>query len=68
MTATFFGRIHRQPNIIAEGQHMYIEALRNLAQDLGHDEKRRTIETLGATMALNMYEVGFRNPGRLRDK
>ena len=38
---------------------MYIEALHNLAQDVGHVVKSRTIETLGATMALNMYEVGL---------
>lgn len=38
---------------------MYGEALRNLSQDLGHPVKNRTIETLGATMALNMYEVGL---------
>ena len=38
---------------------MYTEALHNLAQDVGHSVKSRTIETLGATMALNMYEVGL---------
>ena len=38
---------------------MYTEALHNLAQDVGHTVKSRTIETLGATMALNMYEVGL---------
>ena len=38
---------------------MYIEALHNLRQDVGHAVKSRTIETLGATMALNMYEVGL---------
>lgn len=59
MTASFFGRIHRQPTIIAQGQSMYTEALHNLAQDVGHAVKSRTIETLGATMALNMYEVGL---------
>ena len=59
MTASFFGRIHRQPRIIAEGQSMYTKALHNLAQDIGHPEKSQTIETLGATMALNMYEVGI---------
>ena len=59
MTASFFGRMHRQPSIIAQGQSMYIEALHNLGQDVGHVVKSRTIETLGATMALNMYEVGL---------
>ena len=59
MTASFFGRIHRQPRIVAQGQSMYSEALHNLAQDIGHTVKSRTIETLGATMALNMYEVGL---------
>ena len=59
MTASFFGRIHRQPRIVAQGESMYIEALHNLAQDVGHTVKSRTIETLGATMALNMYEVGL---------
>ena len=38
---------------------MYIEALHNLRQDVGHPVKSRTIETLGATMALNMYEVSL---------
>ncbi len=59
MTATFFGRLHQQPSIVAEGERMYVEALHNLAQDVGHDVKSRTIETLGATMALNMYEVSL---------
>ena len=38
---------------------MYIEALHNLRQDVGHPVKSRTTETLGATMALNMYEVSL---------
>lgn len=38
---------------------MYGEALHNLRQDVGHVVKSRTIETLGATMALNMYEVSL---------
>ena len=57
MTAAFFGRIHQQPNIINEGTKMYGEALRNLGSDLSHEVKAYTFETLGATMALNMYEV-----------
>ena len=59
MTASFFGRMHQQPRIVAQGQSMYIEALHNLRQDVGHVVKSRTIETLGATMALNMYEVSL---------
>ena len=59
MAASFFGRIHQQPRIVAQGQSMYIEALHNLRQDVGHAVKSRTIETLGATMALNMYEVSL---------
>ena len=57
MTAAFFGRIHQQPNIINEGTKAYGEALRNLASDLSHVVKAYTFETLGATMALEMYEV-----------
>lgn len=57
MSAAFFGRIHRQPNIINEGSKAYGEALRNLASDLSHKVKAYTFETLGATMALEMYEV-----------
>lgn len=59
MAAAFFGRIHRQPEIVREGTLMYGEALRNLASDLSHDVKAYAFETLGATMALNMYEVCF---------
>ena len=57
MTAAFFGRIHQQPNIINEGTRAYTEALRNLTSDLSHKVKAYTFETLGATMALEMYEV-----------
>ena len=57
MTAAFFGRIHQQPNIITEGTRAYTEALGNLASDLSHEVKAYTFETLGATMALEMYEV-----------
>ena len=57
MTAAFFGRIHNQPHIVREGTVFYTEALRNLQSDLSHKVKAYTFETLGATMALNMYEV-----------
>lgn len=57
MAAAFFGRIHQQPRIINEGTRYYGEALRNLNIDLSHKEKQLAFETLGATMALNMYEV-----------
>ena len=36
---------------------MYGEALRSLQSDLFHNVKAYAFETLGATMALNMYEV-----------
>ena len=36
---------------------MYGDAIRNLRSDLSHKDKQNTVETLGATMALNMYEV-----------
>ena len=57
IAAAFFGRIHQRPKIIREGNLFYVEALRNLTSDLSHDVKRVAFETLGATMALNMYEV-----------
>lgn len=57
MAAAFFGRIYRQQRIMTEGHLMYGEALRNLTSDLSHPVKAFTFETLGATMALNMYEV-----------
>lgn len=57
MAAAFFGCIHQRPNIINEGSKAYGEALRNLASDLSHKVKAYTFETLGATMALEMYEV-----------
>ena len=57
MAAAFFGRIHQQPRISNEGTKMYGEALLNLTKDLSHEEKAFTFETLGATLALNMYEV-----------
>ena len=57
MSAAFFGRVHRKPSIVTEGDLMYGEALRNLSKDLSHPIKAYTFETLGATMALNMYEV-----------
>ena len=59
MAASFFGHLHQQPTITAQGDLMYGEAIRNLKLDLDHKEKRYTLETLGATMALNMYEVCF---------
>ena len=59
MSAAFFGRVHHQAGIITEGGLMYGEALRNLSQDLSHPIKAYTFETLGATMALTMYEVCF---------
>lgn len=57
MVAAFFGRIHQQPLIMNEGTKFYGEALRNLSSDLSHKVKAYTFETLGATMALNMYEM-----------
>ena len=57
MSAAFFGRVHQQTSIITEGELMYGEALRNLSKDLSHPVKAYTFETLGATMALHMYEV-----------
>ena len=57
MTAAFFGRIHQQPRIVTQGTEFYMEALHNLTVDLSHNVKAYTFETLGATMALNMYEV-----------
>ena len=57
MSAAYFGRVHQKARIITEGELMYGEALRNLSQDLSHPVKAFTFETLGATMALNMYEV-----------
>ena len=61
MAAAFFGRIHLQPKISREGNLFYLEALRNLTSDLSHDVKSIAFETLGATMALNMYEVCLRS-------
>ncbi len=57
LAAAFFGRIHQKPQIITDGTALYTEALRNLKNDLSHPVKAYTFETLGATMALNMYEV-----------
>lgn len=57
MTAAFFGRIHQQQNVIIEGTKFYGEALSSLNTDLSHEVKAYTFETLGATMALNMYEL-----------
>lgn len=57
MAATFFGRIHKHAGITTEGRRLYIEALHNLSKDLSHPVKALTFETLGATMALTMYEV-----------
>ena len=62
MSAAFFGRVHQQPKISREGNLFYLEALRNLTSDLSHDVKSIAFETLGATMALNMYEVCVRSP------
>ena len=59
MAASFYGRVHNQPQITIEGSRLYTEALHNLNMDLSHPVKAFTIETLGATMALNMYEVGY---------
>ncbi|KAK4696615.1 hypothetical protein P7C71_g1331, partial [Lecanoromycetidae sp. Uapishka_2] len=58
MTASMFGNIHQQPRIAHEGRVMYGEAIRNLKSDLAHPIKAYTIETLGATMALSMFEPG----------
>ena len=57
MSAVFFGRVHHKATIIREGERMYGDALHNLKTDLSHPVKALTFETLGATMALNMYEV-----------
>jgi hypothetical protein len=57
MAASFFGRVHQQPAIVAQGESLYGVAIRNLKLDIDHREKRYTLETLGATLALNMYEV-----------
>lgn len=62
MSAAFFGRVHQQATIITEGEVMYGEALRNLQIDLRHSVKAYTFETLGATMALHMYEVRLFSP------
>lgn len=57
MSAAFFGRIHQQPAIVNQATSWYGEALGNLRSDLSHKVKAFTFETLGATMALNLYEV-----------
>ena len=62
MTAAFFGKIHQQPRISTEAYHFYTVALHNLNNDLSHKVKAYTFETLGATMALNMYEVCLCSP------
>lgn len=62
MTAAFYGRIHQQPRITNEGTKLYVEALGNLKSDLSHEVKAHTFETLGATMALNMYEMVHLSP------
>ncbi|KAL6716263.1 hypothetical protein ACLMJK_005829 [Lecanora helva] len=66
MSAAFFGRVHQQAKILTEGGNMYSDALSNLSQDLSHPVKAYTFETLGATMALTMYELvhmGADGPG-----
>ena len=40
MAASFFGRIHQQPAIDAQGESWYGEAIRNLKLDLDHRGKK----------------------------
>lgn len=57
LSRTFFGEYNRQQRIVIEGIDLYGKALRSLRDDLCHPVKAHAFETLGATIALYLFEV-----------
>lgn len=55
--ATYFGRIHRQEDIISQGMGMYNQALRYLNKELQDPEKALSISVLSSAITLEVYEV-----------
>ena len=60
LAAAYFGRMHKQPAILAYGAQLYGEALRLLNQNLEDAEQAYSLQILTSTMILQVYEfIGF---------
>jgi hypothetical protein len=57
LSKVYFGRMHRQQEIISEGFALYGDALRHLNQDLHDEEKAWSLSVLLSAMSLEIYEV-----------
>ena len=57
IATSFYGRVHRQPVIMARGARLYGLALRRFSQLLDDPQRCRSFEALACASALELYEV-----------
>lgn len=57
LSAAYFGRIHKQYDIINQSALLYGEALRHLIIELRDPERARSLSTLSSSITLQTYEV-----------
>ena len=57
LSNVYFGRMHRQQNIVKQGFASYGKALSGLNTDLQDEEKAWSLSTLASSMTLELYEV-----------
>jgi hypothetical protein len=59
LATSFFGRVHRRPDITAHGAQLYGLALQTFLLLLSDPERSCSYETLACANALELYEVTF---------
>jgi hypothetical protein len=57
LSTAYFGRIHRQEDVMNRGALMYGNALRHLIEDLEDCEKACSLSILSSVITLQTYEV-----------
>jgi hypothetical protein len=61
VATSFYGRVHRQPVIMARGARLYGSALERFSQLLQDPQRCRSFEALACASALELYEVSALN-------
>lgn len=62
LSAAYFGRIHRQEDILNRGILNYGKALRLLNEDLQDPDKAFSAFVLSSAITLEAYEVSYKSP------
>jgi hypothetical protein len=62
LSAAYFGRIHRQEDILNQGVLNYGKALRLLNEDLQDPDKAFSAFVLSSAIILEAYEVSYKSP------